>query len=291
MVSGKQAKLLKGDDTRGKCFAFFCMVAAIVLCCVSMVGSGQAHCFDSIQFKPGSVAEHTDVFMLNFPPKVLRWEKLALQELTRGNYPLPVELVLALIWVESRGETGAKNQTSGASGLMQVMPDTLKDYNKAHKIKISLDELRSTNDRDAEAQIKTGLWCYGQFLKSAYRWIIEKEPRPELADLIKIADLFYVAGPGRIRQKFGKVSPRNFGAFVASAPDWKHFKHPLNVWKLTAIDNDPVWDVPGIESWVKGKTGPSKEVLPPKIAARDGFLLALSILSLASWYLSKHHDT
>ena len=65
-----------------------------------------------------------------------RWAPLVLTELQKQSLPLPVELILAVIDVESRGVTGLVNPKSGASGLMQVMPIALKHYNRYSRGKI-----------------------------------------------------------------------------------------------------------------------------------------------------------
>lgn len=51
---------------------------------------------------------------------VLRWADLVRE--VAVEYDLSSALVLAVIWVESRGNPEAVNQRSQATGLMQVMP-------------------------------------------------------------------------------------------------------------------------------------------------------------------------
>ena len=64
-----------------------------------------------------------------------QWQALIAAELERAGYPLPGELVEAVMHRESRGRVGVINPSSGASGLMQVMPVALRDYNNNHKHK------------------------------------------------------------------------------------------------------------------------------------------------------------
>lgn len=221
-----------------------------------------------------------------FPNPVLRWAPLVRQEIANGGYPFPPEYVLAVCQVESRGHPGAVNKNSGASGLMQVMPVTLQGYNKNNSPSISLSTLRSKSESAAPEQFRVGMWVMGRYLKLGYNWISETNPNPALSDLIKVSDLMYGAGPGRIRSKFGKLSDRKFDSLVASDPDWQPFAHPRKVWKWTAEKNNPSWDMEAIDQWVS-ETTETPPITPPDIAgAANGLLGALLILSLASWYMS-----
>lgn len=222
--------------------------------------------------------------MMNFPNSVIRWGDLARSEVERGGYPFPPEYPLSVCLVESRGYPGLVNPKSGASGLMQVMPITLKGYNRNNSPDIPLSHLRSKDH--ATAQMRVGLWVMGRYLKKGYAWISETNPNPPLSDLIKISDLMYVAGPNKIIRKFKAVSSRTYDNLVAHDPDWQPFDHPNKVWKWAAEKNNPTWDMPAIDSWVSGTSTPPENPPPDIASSANGFLGALLILSLASWYLA-----
>ena len=84
---------------------------------------------------------------------VLKWAPLVSEQLTAQGVPLPASLILAVINVESNGKAGIVNPKSGASGLMQVMPGTLTDYNQRHGKNYPLSAMRSPLESDAKKQI------------------------------------------------------------------------------------------------------------------------------------------
>jgi hypothetical protein len=221
---------------------------------------------------------------MNFPPSVLRWEALTREEIARGGYPFPVEYPLSVCLVESGGSVGEVNPKSGASGLMQVMPGTLATYNKNNSPDVPLSHLRSTNPIYAPEQMRVGLWVMGRYLKQGYNWIVETTPNPALSDIIKISDLMYVRGPAGVKRDFKNTTPHTFAAMETALPNYQPFAHPRKVWKWTTVNNNPVWDVEGIDRWVTGVEEPPA-IPPPNIATTNGFMGALLILALASWYL------
>ena len=224
---------------------------------------------------------------MNFPPNTLRWLPVVLSEIQRGGYPFPPELVLAVIWTESRGTVGDINQNSGASGLMQIMPNTLGGYNENNSQNISLQTLRSSNPSAAPKQIRVGLWVMGRYLTNAYKWITQTNERPQLEDLVRISDLMYVAGPGRVRRKFHEVTDRTFSNLVDFAPAWQAFDHPNNVWRWTEEENDPQWNLASIDAWVSGAAPilPPQDPISPIHTPKGGFMIALAMIGLASFFL------
>ena len=157
-----------------------------------------------------------------------RWQSTVISEITKGGYPFPPGLVLAVIDVESQGVAGIVNPVSGASGLMQVMPATLEWYNRSHALKFTLADLRSRSN--GPAQIRVGIWCIGQFWRSAHRYLSSRLPAVPVDELARIADLMYAAGPGRIRKMMDKLPTPTWEAFVSSYPKSDAIPHPNRVY-------------------------------------------------------------
>lgn len=196
--------------------------------------------------------------MVTFKPNVERWRETVRSELERQEIPLPVDLILALIHVESRGAPGLVNQKSGASGLMQVMPGTLDGYNKQNSPAVSLSTMRSKDG--ALSQIKVGLWVLAQYWKSAYKYLRDTRglstiPTERLAEL---ADLFYVAGPAGTRKKADKVTVPFLDAIAEKFPEWNALPHPRNVFKqIPAI----TYDLGSISKWLEGHVTRQKKIV------------------------------
>lgn len=207
-------------------------------------------------------------------------------ELNRHEYPYPTSLVLAVIQVESAGNPGAVNPSSGASGLMQVMPGTLVEYNKHHERKISLESLRSSTKQGIMDQISVGLWVMGTYLRSAHNWLSQKMPKVGLEDLIKISDHFYAAGPAGTKRKIGDIVPtaKNISE---KYPDWSPVRHAKKVWDFTIAEN-PIWDLNAINRWVTGQIIPKpddKPIDPEK--NKHGFLIAMMIIAIAAYFMER----
>ena len=148
------------------------------------------------------------------------------QEISANGYPFPPELITALIWIESRGNVGAVNPKSGASGLMQVMPIALKDYNqRSGKQPLTMEVMRSKNETNATDQIRVGMWLLSMFWKSAYKYLKRRLGTVEMNDLIKIADSFYAAGPGRMKQLLDPIAKPTWDNAVARYPNSNALGH------------------------------------------------------------------
>lgn len=239
------------------------------------------------------------ISIMNFPERTLRWQNIVSDEIGRGSYPFPSEYPLAVILVESSGKPGVVNPTSGASGIMQIMPNTLAGYNQHNSPNISLDVLRTKAAWAVPQQIRVGLWVMGRYLKRGYDWLSDTNPDPPLSDLIRISDLMYVAGPARVRNKFSNLTDRSFASLVEAFPNWQPFAHPRKVWMWTAEKNSPSWDMRAINDWVGSNTDPVIPVdppppvpppAPPAIASSFGMIGALLLFAFASFYFSREHD-
>lgn len=206
------------------------------------------------------------------PPKVTRWLPIVKNEITAGKYPYAPELILALIWYESRGTAGAQNPKSGASGLMQVMPATLDWYNQQTGSSVLLDNLRSVAPSAAKEQIRVGLWVLGRFWRNAYKWIRSQRETVPVGDLVRFGDAFYAAGPGRVKSMAGSMS-RSWDDWISKYPTSTITKHATNVWDRTAEQN-PTWDLDAIDRWVDKST----ELIAKK---KGGLIVGLIIIAVA----------
>jgi len=209
-----------------------------------------------------------------FASQVERWRSIAADELNKARVPLPVELVLSLIRVESGGAPGATNPKSGASGLLQVMPKTLDWYREQTGDQISPDELRSSTIDAARKQIRAGIWVLGQFWQSACKWIKGQTTDIPISDLARFADSFYAGGPGRVKAMAATMD-RKWDAWRATYPKSNITQHAEKVWALTSAEN-PAFELDRIAQWIETKN--DKLISSNKF----GLVIGLVILLLAS---------
>lgn len=217
--------------------------------------------------------------------RVKKFLPVVASELTRGGYPFPPALILSIIHNESRGHVGEVNPKSGASGLMQVMPIALRDYNQRNGQNLKMSDMKGKSDHAASLQIRVGIDLLGWFWKRAYGYLKPRIGSPTLDDLGQIAQLFYVAGPGGARKFLDNLEQPTFANVAEKYPDWSGVQYVKRLWRMTG-EQSPVWDMNAVDRWVSGETEPSK---PPLIAKTpgNGFLIALMIMAVASFYLKK----
>ena len=211
-------------------------------------------------------------------PNVLKWAPVIDAELARINSPLPRDLILAVIEVESRGKAGLINKKSGASGLMQVMPATLEDYNQRHPSDpVSLAELRSSSSAAAVKQIRVGLSVLSHYWRAAYDYLSGRWSHVPIDELARVADLFYVAGPGNTRIRLNKVNP-TWDEIKQRFPKWNALPHPTNVFShLEGL----VWPTQQISVWLN--SSPSQLTPTPK----QGLFLSMLAILAAWWMMNK----
>lgn len=211
-----------------------------------------------------------------FKRSVLRWQNDVQMEIDSGGYPFPSDFILAIMQAESGGHPGLVSP-AGASGLMQVMPGTLKEYNKHNKPSISLARLRSKADAAGPDQIRTGLWVIGRYIKTASNYLSSRTNTVPIGDLIKVSLVMYNAGPGATRAKMDKTDP-TYAALASRYPKWSPVERYVpKVWGSLESAN-PVWDMDAIEKWS------GTPVNPPNVAILDGtegFLIALGMIYVA----------
>lgn len=210
------------------------------------------------------------------------WRPVVVEEMNRAGVPLPVDLVLTLLDLESGGVAGAVNPKSGASGLMQVMPGTLKDYNKKHAVAVSLAELRGKSPAAGRLQIRVGVWVLSMFWRGAYRYILKRSDNVPTDDLARIADLYYVAGPGATRRRLDKAPRPTFDAVSAMFPSWAALRHPRNIFKRLDEQGGVSWRLDDIADWLH-----STALAPPGRRPVDGFVIASIGVLLAWWWMKK----
>lgn len=213
-----------------------------------------------------------------YPKSVERWRGIVTDEIDRLKAPLPVELPLSVIRWESGGQTGVVNKNSGASGLMQVMDIARREYNNYHTQKYSMADLRDKTERGARIQIRVGTWIIGHFWKNAHRYLKSRLETVPIDQLVKIADVFYAAGPANAKRKLDKIEP-TFEALSARHPTWSAIGHANKVWSL-AMDNGARWDIGNIGQWLDGA------IVIEDDKNKKGALLVIAVIALA-WYLFK----
>lgn len=214
---------------------------------------------------------------MKWKQKVERWRNIVQDELSKSEIPLPVDLVLAVIHVESRGFPGTTNPKSGASGLMQVMPATLEWYNKQTGDSIPLWKLRNKNF--PTEQIRTGIWVLGRFWKSAYSYLRDRLEEIPVVELAKIADLFYVAGPGATKKRLKKIKIPFLSHVKARFPNWNALPHPENVWKVLPDEVD--WDLSALSTWLEG-------AITRSIQSKKTALVIIAVIIIAYWWYIRH---
>lgn len=221
---------------------------------------------------------------------VSQWLPLINEEIIRGGYPFPPELITSVIRYESHGKAGLVNKKSGASGLMQVMPGTLEYYNKRTGDNIRLSALRSQTQNAARAQIRSGLWVLGQYWRSAAKWLRTLNGQAyqiPIGDLARFGSAFYVAGPGKIKKRAPQVRPMSWAAWERKHPRSNSTNYCNRIWKKTSEKN-PTWNMPAIEAWTRSKPTIQPPPPPPLIADRDpaqGLLIGLMVILFGMWIL------
>lgn len=207
------------------------------------------------------------------------------------GYPYPPELITAVIWIESRGNIGALNPKSGASGLMQIMPIALKDYNeRSGNPVLTMSHMRSKEDASFKDQIRVGMWILGRFWKSAHKYLKPKLGKVSIPDLIKIADTFYAAGPGRMKGLLDPIAAPTFANAELRYPNSNALGHARKVWEK-AISDGAIFNQSKIDSWMGDKpdvpiTPPDPDVVPliPSKSPIDGAIIALILIGIV-WAL------
>lgn len=213
---------------------------------------------------------------------VQKWEPAVVAELQRQGVPLPPELILAVMWVESRGKAGLQNTKSGASGLMQVMPGTLLDFNKRHGKNYTIADLRGDSNAAAMKQIEVGIAVLARYWKSAYKYLSKKLSDVPVDLLAHVADLFYAAGPGATQKRLNKLSTITWDAITSQFSQWAALPHPKNVFETVLEGEQPPYDLDSIGNWLETKIDKVKSPIEdPKM----GFALGVVLLMAAYWLM------
>lgn len=216
-------------------------------------------------------------------------------ELENHKIPLPPEYIDALIGAESGGNVGQVNPSSGASGLMQIMPIALKEYNQRNKTNLKMSDMRGTDAASLKYQIRVGAYLLGMFWKGAYSYLHSRLSTVRMEDLAKIAQMFYVAGPNAAKKMLEPIEKPIYQNFLAANPDWKSRHYIDKIWK-TAEKNGAAWDVPAIEAFVHGQIEPAgisqqpliASVVPNTSDAKKSIALAILILAVAAYLLEQN---
>lgn len=211
-------------------------------------------------------------------PSVEKWRNLAQREIDRLNVPLPVEHVLAVMQRESNGKAGVVNPRSGASGLMQVMPIALREYNNKNRTNYTMSQLRGEDQNSAAIQIRVGAWILKTFVKGAYKYLKRKLGDVPLDDLIRVADTFYAAGPAAARRRLDQLNRPTWVAIRTRFPNWDRVRPAELVWER-ANEGGANWNLPAIDQWLEG--GVIEEIEETKSGALVGLLI---IIVAMAWF-------
>lgn len=221
---------------------------------------------------------------MSFLTKVERWRAEVQSQMDQRGYPWAVEFVLALMQRESGGIIGNTNSTSGASGLMQVMPISLQEYNNKTGSSIQLSTLRATNMASAPTQIKVGMWILASYWKSAYKWLAEQNQNQNIPidELAKFSDAFYHAGANGMKGLSQNLPrPIRWADWQSGHPNNKITVHANAVW-ANSLNNGAVWNMTKVYDFVQGGliTIPTDPTSP-----KMGFVLAIIIFVIGSYLL------
>lgn len=208
---------------------------------------------------------------------VKEWRSVVQEELDKAGYPLPPEYPLALIQRESNGIAGAQNPHGGDSGLMQVRPIALRDYNDHHSEKYSMTDLRGKDASSARIQIRVGIWILANFMRVAFKYLQRRLGEVSLDDLVKITDTFYAMGPAGAKKKLDTVKPK-WTIIKARYPDWHRIKPAERIWDTT-IDEGAQWKLDDINQWL------SSDLVDENKKTIGGAALALLILAFGFLWL------
>jgi hypothetical protein len=220
--------------------------------------------------------------------RVNRYLPIINQEIIVNKYPFPAQLITALIWVESRGSIGAINKKSGASGLMQIMPIALKDYNlRSGNPSLTMVDMRSKNDEKAHDQIRVGMWLLGNFWKGASKYLHQRLGKVSISDLVRIADSFYAAGPYRMRQLLDRVKFPTFDNALEMYPNSNALGHASKVW-AHAKKAGAIFERSRIDKWIQRPITSEEDITPididvePQTTPRpiDGAIFGLILIAI-----------
>jgi hypothetical protein len=215
--------------------------------------------------------------------------QIVLAELDRGGYPFPPEFVESIIQSESGAIVGKVNLKSGASGLMQIMPIALREYNRRSGDRLKMRDMRSTDRPGAILQVRVGLHILGIYWRGAYKYMADRLRVVQLPDLAKIAQLFYVAGPNAAKKRLKVLRSPTFAAFAKRYPSYVSLPYIRKIWARSQAANAQ-WSDRQIDRWVRGDVqdgGASDEPLIAALDPRKGIAIAMAVVALASYYLKR----
>lgn len=215
-----------------------------------------------------------------FSKRVEQWRPLVVQILSDYQIPFPDDLILAVIHVESRGYVGSVNPKSGASGLMQVMPITILDFNQRHQKNYTLVDMRGRDEISAKKQIEVGINTLAHYWRIAHKYLSHRLGQSSIPidDLSRIADLYYAAGPKPTEKRLDQLPIPSWSAMEKMFASWAAMPHPRRVFKTPKN-----WNLSDIENWLDKKNIESPIKLPPD--PKIGFAVGVLILIAVEWIM------
>jgi len=198
------------------------------------------------------------------------------------HLPIPTELIMGLVDLESGGDPTQINPNSGAMGLTQLMPIAIKDYNQRHKTTHSAASVMAS----PKLQLEIGVDIYAQYLRKAWRLLAGKVPF-NTRDIVSTALMCYVWGPGNVELFFKKIESPTWDFIQQNYHDSKAPKY-ARVVLSRAAELNPVWNDEALKSWLSATSPGGYTPTVPLISDsnRKGVVLALALFALGFWVIN-----
>jgi len=228
--------------------------------------------------------------------KIERWRKVASAE-ANG---IPVDLVLSLIKQESGGQVGriagadcrpgliptnAGNMVTAkrALGLMQVVPNTIKAYNKANPSDIAtFEQMIGKSNSDARKQVRVGCWVFRKEIHNLNKYDpleFPAETAPEAdTNQMLFAILCYRMGFGATKKRMNEMKAKHY------LLDYKVFRREYKDWGKTTEGkwiNRPIHYTDTV--WTNYKTHKSTSPVKSDDGTNTAIMGGLMLLAVYLW--------
>ena len=198
------------------------------------------------------------------------------------NLPIPVELLMGLVDLESGGDPTQINPNSGAMGTFQLMPIAIADYNRRHKTA----HTPATVMASPKLQIEIGADIFGQYLRKAWRLLSGKIPY-NTRDIVSTALMCYVSGPRTIEKMLSGIDVPTYQFVQKLEGPTKQATYARVVLSRTEELN-PTWDDKALNSWLSSVPAGATDPNVPLISEnnRKGVIVALALFALGMWVIA-----
>ena len=176
-----------------------------------------------------------------FSPKIEQWRAMVEYELKGIESDIPPTVMLAHIKKESGGNPKAYNK-SGAAGLCQIKPITLKYFNDSTGNNYTEEDMLIPG-----ANIKVGVFILNHYWNRVKTWFDSKNMEYDLADIVNIGAYAYLMGFKPVQNKLNELLQGGYtiswGTFHAQFPNWgwrKGYHDSKGVWHEGKWINKPL---------------------------------------------------